>query len=180
MTSKVREYSTGSKFLHWFIAVIVLIMLAGSFFLGNLPEQYIGSAFMLHKSFGVTILFLMGCRLIWIAYTGKPPLPASVPRWQRLLSYLVQYALYLFLILMPLSGWIMSTAANKAPYFFNLFQFPFPGIPTNENLASLMKETHNTIAWIIIALVVLHIAGAIKHQFIDKDELMRRMLRSKP
>lgn len=150
-------------------------MLAGSFFLENLPKQYIGSAFMLHKSFGITVFFLMICRLIWIAYTGKPPLPASLPRWQRLLSHWVQYALYLFVILMPLSGWIMSTAANKSPYFFTLLQLPFPGISPNEHLASLMKEVHNTLAWIIIVLLVLHIAGAIKHQFIDKDNLMRRM-----
>ncbi|CDZ78255.1 hypothetical protein BN59_02565 [Legionella massiliensis] len=176
ISKQVQHYSKGSKFLHWLIAVVVIIMLCGSYFLDDLPEQYIGTAFMFHKSIGITILFLMLLRLIWILYAGKPDLPQSVPAWQRSLSKLVQYALYFFVILMPLCGWIMSTAANKAPYFFNMFRFPLPVVPFDKNLAGLMKNAHNTIAWILIALVVLHIAGVLKHHFIDKDNILRRML----
>ena len=170
------SYSSGSKFFHWLIALIVILMLVGSFFLEDLPKEYIGSAFMMHKSFGITVLFLMLLRLFWLGISGKVPLPATVPRWERVVSHFVQYALYLFLILMPLSGWIMSVAANKIPYYFGLFHFSLPGIEPSKDLAVLMKQTHNIMAWIIIALVVLHIAGAIKHHFIDKDEVLRRML----
>lgn len=174
--TEVTGYSSGAKFFHWLIAFIVIIMLVGSFFLDDLPEQYRGTAFMLHKSFGITVLFLMVMRLVWIGIVGKPALPSTVPMWQSNLSRLVQYALYFFVILMPLSGWIMSVAANKIPYFFGLFHLSLPGIEPNKALSSLMKQTHNTIAWIIIALLVLHIAGAIKHHFIDKDNVLRRML----
>ncbi|KTD36697.1 cytochrome b-561 transmembrane protein [Legionella nautarum] len=169
-------YSAGFKFLHWFIAFIAILMLIGSYFLEDLPEQYRGFAFMLHKSFGISLLFLMLFRLIWIWRTGKPPLPLSVPLWERILSSTVQYALYFFMIAMPLCGWIMAVAANKAPYFFGLFHLSIPGIKPNQALSHLMKETHNTIAWVIIVLVILHIAGAIKHYFIDKDKVLQRML----
>lgn len=176
MNKQEVSYSAGFKFLHWLIALVAISMLIGSYFLEDLPEQYRGSAFMLHKSFGISLLFLMLFRLIWIWRKGKPALPVSVPLWQRVLSRTVQYALYFFMIAMPLCGWIMAVAANKAPYFFGLFQLSIPGIEPNLALAQLMKETHNTIALIIIALVVLHIAGAIKHYFIDKDKVLQRML----
>lgn len=176
MKRQVVNYSSGSKLIHWFVALIVICMLAGSFFLDDLPEQYQSSAYMLHKSFGLTVLFLMIIRLFWIAYSGKPALPASVPVWQKFLSRLVQYSLYFFVILMPISGWIMSVAANRIPSYFTLFSVPFPGIGPNEELADFMVQVHNTIAWIIIVLLVLHVAGAFKHHFIDKDEVLRRML----
>lgn len=175
MYKEVSSYSGGSKFFHWLIAVIVILMVTGSFFLDTLPEQYISTAFMYHKSMGITILFLMIMRLIWLAYTGKPPLPATVPAWQRIAAHFVQYALYFFVILMPLCGWIMSVAADKAPYYFGLFQLSLPGIEPNKALSSLMKQAHNTIAWIIIMLIALHIAGALKHRFIDKDRVFQRM-----
>ncbi|KTD23517.1 cytochrome b [Legionella maceachernii] len=170
------NYPVGFKYLHWLIAVIVIAMLLGSYFLEDLPERYIGFAFMLHKSFGITVLFLMLVRVGWIWRNGKPMLPESVPVWERFLSNFVQYALYFFLILMPLSGWIMSAAANKPPYFFSLIHLTLPGIEPNKELAHLMKQTHNTVAWIIMILLALHIAGAFKHYFIDKDRVLQRML----
>lgn len=173
------HYSSGSKFFHWVIALIVISMLAISFFLEDLPKPYVPTAFMLHKSFGLTVLFLMILRLIWVSYKGKLPLPASVPVWQRFLSRLVQYSLYFFVILMALSGWIMSVAANKIPYYFGLFHLSLPGVEPNKNLAELMNESHETIAWILIVLIILHIAGALKHHFIDKDDVLRRMLPGK-
>lgn len=175
----VSSYSAGSKFFHWFIALIVILMLAGSFFLDDVPEQYRSQAFMYHKSFGITVLVLMLFRLLWLGYTGRPDLPPSVPQWQRFLARFVQYALYFFVILMPLCGWIMSVAANRIPVYFGLVQLPLPGIAPNEALSDLMNQAHKTIAWIIIGLLVLHIAGAVKHYFIDKDGVINRMLPGK-
>ncbi|KTC93726.1 MULTISPECIES: cytochrome b [Legionella] len=177
MNEQEVSYSGGFKFLHWLIALVVILMLVGSYFLEDLPAQYRGTAFMLHKSVGISVLFLMLFRLVWVWRKGKPSLPVSVPLWQRILSRTVQYALYFFLIAMPLCGWIMAVASNKAPYFFGLFQLGLPGIEPNQALSHLMKETHNTIAWVIIVLIALHIAGAIKHHFIDKDKVVQRMLK---
>ncbi len=72
---------------------------------------------------------------------------------------------------MPLSGWIMSVASDHVPSYFNLFNASLPGVPRDKNLASLMFDCHQILAWIIIAALVLHVLGALKHHFIDKDNV---------
>lgn len=176
MKAVVLEYSKGSKFFHWLIAITLIGMLAGSFFLEDLPESYISTAFMFHKSIGITILCLMLIRLFWIMYSGRPELPPSTPLWEVFLSKFVQYSLYVFVIIQPLVGWIMSVAADRIPSYFGLFALPFPGISPNKDLAKVLNITHTRVAWIIIFLVVLHIAGALKHHFINKDAVLRRMM----
>lgn len=176
MAKSVTGYSKSYKALHWLIAIVVIGMLSGSFFLGDLPNAMKGTAYMLHKSTGLVILALMLCRLVWIHISGKPDLPDSIPAWQRAASHLVHYGFYLFLLLMPLSGWIMSTASDKNPDFFGMFIAKFPGVPVDKQLAGFMNQTHETIAWILIALVILHIGAALKHYFINKDDVLQRML----
>jgi len=175
--SLVTKYSSGSKWLHWMVAIIVLSMLCGSFFLDSLPESMKGNAYMLHKSFGLTVLFLMLMRIFWISRVGRPPLPDSVATWEKWLSRLVQYCLYVLLLVMPLCGWIMSVSANRTPVYFGLFSMPLAGIPVDEALSKFMNQAHVTIAWILVGLVSLHIVGALKHYFFDKDNVLQRMLR---
>jgi len=172
---EVTEYALISRWLHWIIAVMVMMMLLCGFFLEDVPAMFIGTAFMLHKSTGLTIFLLMIIRIAVILACGKPPLPTTMPTWQVQLSQVVQHAFYVLLILMPLCGWVMSTAAGKVPVYFNWIQLPFPGIAPNHVLAEWMATCHQTIAWILIALVCLHIAAAFKHYFIDKDQIVKRM-----
>lgn len=179
MTKVVTGYSSGSKFFHWIIALIVILMLAGSFFLDDLADAMKPFAYMMHKSFGLTVLVLMLLRLFWILYTGRPSLPDTVPLWQKIMARTVQYSLYVFVILMPIVGWMMSVAADRTPVYFGLFPVPLPWIEPNKELASFLAECHTTIAWIIIGLLVLHVAGAFKHYFINKDGVVQRMLPGK-
>ena len=86
MKKDVTEYSSGSKFLHWLIALIVIVMLTATFFFDDLPKSMRSFAFMMHKSFGITVLFLMFLRLYWIHRSGKPALPATGPA-QRLILF---------------------------------------------------------------------------------------------
>ena len=172
----VLAYSTGFKYLHWVVAILVLGMLSVGFFLSDMPSVIKSMAYMLHKSVGLTILGLMLIRMVWVIYTGKPRLPASVPKWECFLASGVQYGLYLFLITMALSGWLMATASNKIPVYFGWFRVPFPGLLPNEKLADWMYSTHSTFSWILLGLVALHIAGALKHGLIQKDDVLRRML----
>lgn len=172
----VDSYSTGSKTLHWIVAVLVLMMLSFGFFLDDVPEQFQPTAYMFHKSIGLTIFFLMCIRLFWIKYTGKPELPYSVPQWERIFSQFIQVSLYICLFAMPMAGWIRSVSADRVPTFFGLFSMPLYGIPVDKALSEWMAGAHELIAYILITLIALHIAGALKHQFIDKDKVMRRML----
>ena len=171
----VTSYSKGSIWLHWLVSVPVILMLSFSFFLEDIPEHYQPFAYMIHKSVGLTILFLMLARLFWIVHTGKPKLPASVSKWEKWLSSFVQYSLYFFLFAQTFCGWIMSVANNRTPTFFGLFEMPFYRIPVSKTLGHTLEDAHTIIAWILIALITLHVAGALK-LFIDKDTVINRML----
>ena len=174
--TKVTSYSKGSKWLHWLVSVPVILMLAFSFFLEDVPERYQPMAYMIHKSLGLSILFLMLARIYWIVHTGKPALPLTVEKWERVLSTLVQHSLYFFLFAQTICGWIMSVANNRIPTFFGLFEMPLYGIPVSKPLAHFLENIHTKMAWILIALIVLHVAGAMKHYLFDKDNVMKRML----
>lgn len=171
----VNHWSPVLKGLHWGIALLVIIMLGGGFFLGDLPESMQGTAYMMHKSTGLTILLLMLLRLISVWHIGRPGLPESSPRWEKVFSRVVQYGFYVFLILMPLSGWIMSMAAGRTPVVFGLFALPLPGVPLDEKLAHTFKEVHESIAITLLVLLFFHVAGALKHHFINRDNVLRRM-----
>lgn len=172
----VVEYSKGSKYLHWVIACLVLSMLSLSFFLDDLQTNIKRTGVMVHKSLGLTIFLLMLIRLYWLYHTGRPPLPKSMPRWELLLARGVQYSMYVLLIAMPLSGWIMSTLSDHVPVFWGVFSLPFPGLVPNPDLAQWFFQAHQIIAWLLIGLISLHILGAAKHAFIDRDHILQSMV----
>ncbi len=167
----VIAYNPLTKIFHWLIALLVLTLLCVGFLLEKLPDI----AYTMHKSFGLVVLALMICRILWIRHVGRPVLPASMPQWEKFFAHLVQYSLYFFLVMMPIAGWMMSTASGHTPQFFGLFPLPCPGIVADKDLAAFMKEVHNTTAWIIIVLLFFHIFGALKHHFWDKDNVLKRM-----
>lgn len=175
MMKRALQYCAGSKVLHWLIALIVISMLSLSFFLSDLAKDYQPSAYLIHKSFGLTVLGLMILRVIWIFKGGKPRLPDTVPMWQQYLARFVQNLLYFFLFAMPLTGWVMSVAAGRVPNYFGLFPVPLP-IQPDKGLAETMSIMHTAIAWTLIFLIVLHIAGALKHYIINKDQVLQTML----
>ena len=170
-----KKYATSSIIIHWIVALFVLSMLCVSFYLGDLPKNFISTGYMLHKSVGLTVLGLMLIRILLIMKKGRPPLPLTVPVWEKKLSRFVQLGLYFMLLLMPISGYLMSAYANKLPQFFNLFNIPNL-VDFNKDHAGIMKLIHNTTAWFLIAFVALHILGALKHYFYDKDEVTQSML----
>jgi cytochrome b561 len=172
----VTRYSTGSKRLHWLIAILVILMLSFSFFLKDLADSVQPTAYMIHKSFGLTVLALMLVRIVWIIRTGKPELPTAIPTWERMLSRIVQYGFYVLLIAMPICGWITSVAGNRIPVYFGLLKVPIPGLVPNEAVSHVFDIAHITIAWILIVFITLHVAGALKHYLVDKDKILQRML----
>src|SRR3989338_1976502 len=164
-STSTQTYPGIIKLLHWAIGLTVISMLSFGFFLESLPKSMQGLAFMLHKSTGLTILFMSLIWIILIHTTIKPRLPESVPLWQKVLARLVQYSLLILLLAMPLVGWIMSMAAGRVPVYFGLFQAKLPFVMPDENLAKLMNATHTVLAWIFIALISIHTLAALKHHF---------------
>ena len=136
------------------------------------PQKVAVLAF--HKSFGITILGLATLRLLW-RLVDRAPAPLLMPAWQLVASRISHYSLYALLFAMPLSGWLMSSASNYPVAWFGLVQLPDFVMPDAE-LKRELKELHEGMATVLIALAVVHVAAALKHQFLDRDDLLYRML----
>jgi cytochrome b561 len=130
----------------------------------------------LHKTIGISILALTLVRLGWRLTHKPPPLPAMTPalRWIARATHVLFYAL---LLILPLSGWWMSSAVpERHPFGFGIFDVPFLPVPRGFASAGPAHFVHTNLAWLMVALAALHIAAALKHQFVDKDDVLSRML----
>ena len=163
------QYGSISKFFHWSLAILII----GMIFLGFFMQA--SSTYAVHKSIGLTILLLAALRFFWRLFNPPPALPVTIPDWQKAAAHLSHYLLYFLLFAMPLSGWIMSTAAGYAPRFWWLFTVPAPGIHASKNIATIASQTHTILAWMLSTIIVLHTLAALKHHFIDKDNVVNSM-----
>ena len=170
-----QRYTRPAIALHWLMAWIIIAV----YFLGlSIDELPVGpdriQVIGWHKWLGVTIAFLWGFRVLWRAGHRPPALPTSSPAWQNSVSHLVHIALYILMIAIPVSGWLMSSAKGYTTNFFGLFDLPNL-LAKDKELGHTLKEVHEVLANSLIALVGLHIGAALKHQIIDKDNLLDRM-----
>lgn len=179
MAEPRNRYSTVSLSLHWItaalvVAQVVLVMAyeANEGSPGTLPRELIN----LHKSVGVSILLLSLVRLGWRLTNPVIPLPESTPRWQRLTARTTHVLFYVILIGLPLGGWAAVSAAGRPFEWFGLFNWPLLPLPRDRDMAGLVMEVHEIVGKLLIALVVLHVVGALKHHFIDRDNVLHRML----
>ncbi len=171
-----QSYGSIAKLFHWLIAVLVIGLLIAGYFMDQIGDKSIKlQVFNLHKLFGLSVLALILLRLLWRLANPIPLLPAEMVLWERLLEKTVKAFFYISLFVMPLSGWIFSTAVGHAPHLGHL-TFAAPFVPFNKSLANQVFNIHATFAVIIIGLLCVHIAGALKHHFINKDIVLSRML----
>lgn len=169
-------YGSVAQFFHWLIFLLVLIMIPLGYLMGGVSDKVLrGQLVNTHKVIGVCILVIMLLRALWAVVNVKPGLPFQTPAWQRLAERGVHFILYLFLIIMPLSGLIGSVAAGRPPHFYGInFELP---IAQDKNIAEFAFEyVHEPLAIILIILISLHIAAALYHHFIKRDDILRRML----
>jgi cytochrome b561 len=169
------RYGFMAQGLHWIIAALLVVQVALGKIADELPVGLDKLALMArHKSFGITILALAAIRLAW-RLIDRPPPPPPMPRWQYAASRLTHGAFYVLLFAMPVSGWLMSSASNYPVSWFGLFQLP-DFVRPDEGLEHLLEDVHETLAKVLITLAILHVVAALKHQFIDRDGLLMRML----
>lgn len=136
------------------------------------PLRIVG--FSWHKWLGITVLFLVIIRLLWRATHPAPKLDLKMPIWQEKVMALTHVALYLLMFAIPLVGWLMSSAKGYTVNYFGLFDLP-DLVGKDKALGHQLKEVHELLANVLVALVGLHVLAALKHQFIDKDGLLGRM-----
>jgi cytochrome b561 len=171
-----QAYGSAAKWFHWIIALLIITLLVIGLVMTSLkPSPQMFQIFALHKSLGITVLFLAALRLLW-RLSGKHvfPLP-NHQHWEKFLARLVHGLLYFAMFLMPLSGWIMSSAHGFSVSFFGLFTLP-DFVPHSNELSEFAKDVHNISAYTLIGVITLHVAGALKHYVIDHDRTLQRML----
>ena len=177
------------RMLHWVVAAIVIAQLLLGLRIAALDMYDPGDVewykqwIPLHKSLGLTILLLMLARIIVRRRSPVPSLPVATPRWQTLAARSVHTSFYALLIVQPILGYLQSAAYGATTRFYGRFVVPnvLPAAwqrPQSDVLRLAAQDAHRIIGIAIALLVALHVAGALKHHFIDRDHVLRRMLGS--
>jgi cytochrome b561 len=168
-----------TKLFHWSTALLILVMIV----LGWLAVSYPMSPtkielFTWHKSLGLFILAWTAFRLAWRATRRAPPLPEGMSRVEQWSARVSHTGLYLLLIGMPVSGWIINSAADFPLKWFGLFRVPQLVSP-DERLQHIAEDVHYVLFWLIAILVIIHAAAAFHHHFVRRTDVLRRMLPSR-
>ncbi len=165
-----------SQLLHWVIVALIITQFVLASIAEDLPLGMEKLATIArHKSVGITILALAVVRLVWRWVNPTPELPGTLKPYERVLARVTHGTLYALLFAMPLSGWMMSSARNFPVSWFNLVQLP-DLVPPSQTLYEIMHETHEILATVLVVAVALHVLAALKHHFILRDDVLRRML----
>lgn len=173
------HYTGTAKVLHWLVALIII----GLFVLGQYMSDLSMSPRKLqlyswHKWFGVTVFLLVLVRLGWRLTHQPPRLPAQMPKLQQLASHVGHTALYGLMLAIPISGWLMSSAKGYQTVWFGVL--PIPDLLGKDKLlGDLLAELHGALNGVLMFIVVIHVIAALKHHFIDRDDVLKRMLPSR-
>ena len=180
MTPASRYTATAIR-LHWLVALALFGTFALGLYMHELPLSPTKlKLYSWHKWAGVSIFLLVLVRLAWRLGHRPPDLPASMAAWQRQATAAVHGLLYLLMFAVPLSGWLMSSAKGFQTVWFGVLPLP-DLVAKNEELGKFLQEAHEMLNFGLAALVALHVAAALKHHFVDRDDVMWRMsLRKKP
>jgi cytochrome b561 len=173
-----RRYSLGAIAFHWIIALLILLNFLGAWESHDLPPAEKAYAMAGHKAFGMTILTLSVLRLLWRLTHRAPPLLETLKSWEAALAKVTHWLFYFLMIAIPSAGWAMHSAfsGGKPVSFFGLFAFPGLPLAQDKEMAGLFHELHESLATLMLFLLALHVAAALKHQFYDHDGTFRRML----
>jgi cytochrome b561 len=182
----VSRYTRTAMALHWAIALLIVCNVVLAWTFDDLPDGWVRQAIDLHKSIGITVLGLAAMRVLWRSTHRPPPLPEKFPKLERWAAHAVHLGLYALIVAIPLSGWMHDSAwrdaATHPMYWFGLFEWPRIGWlmaqPTalKETLHQNLGRLHTLLAYVLYVLVALHVAGALKHEWWDRESVLRRML----
>ena len=178
---KTSDYTPAAKGLHWLIALLIFVL----FPLGWVMDDFTGlqkfQAFNLHKSLGLTVLALMVLRIVWRFFNPVPELPASMPERQRIAAHAAHALLYIAVFAITLAGWALISASDKPSVLFQMTSIPklpwLSSLPPADMKAyhHLLEGVHGFLGWVLLVLIVAHIAGALYHGIVLKDGIMSSM-----
>ena len=175
LRNTTRRWGAVAQLLHWLIVALIIVQVTLASLADDAPPLRRLSLLARHKSFGITILALAVVRLAWRWMNPTPELPDTLKPYQRALARFTHVMLYVLLFAQPLSGWMMSSARGFPVSWFGIFQLP-DLVPKSKPLYDAMVTTHGVLAGLLGVVVALHIAGALMHHFVKRDDVLRRML----
>jgi cytochrome b561 len=170
------RYGAVAQLLHWLVAALIV----AAFWIGlSMVDMKMSPTklklFSYHKWIGVTVFALALLRVGWRVYRPAPPLPATLPAWRRQASTLSHHLLYLLIVLVPLTGWMMSSAKGFQTVYFGVLPIP-DLLAKNADLGKQLESLHWAVNKLLLIVTGVHVGAALKHHFIDRDGVLLRML----
>ena len=184
MSTSSERYSSVAISLHWLIAIAMIGMIFAGWYMTDLPDGAPGQYFLYqtHKSIGITVLLLTVARIIWRLMNPPPPLPDDMQAWEKAASHLAHLGFYGLMIVLPLTGWLYASVSVKLDVptvLYGLISWPdmpfVDGLKT-ESASGVVNFIHSKLAWVTLALLAVHVAGAVKHEISAEEGVLKRML----
>jgi cytochrome b561 len=179
LTNSENRYGLVSRAIHGIMLLLIFCMLGVGMYMADLDktDEMRKVLFGLHMSTGVLVLLLAVIRILWFRVSPPPKLPAALATWEKALTSVVKSLMYLLMLLIPISGILVVNTKGFAVGFYGLFELP---ILTGKNieLHEFLEEVHEVLAFSLLLLIVLHIAGSLKHRYFDMGnelDVMKRM-----
>ena len=179
------RYTNAAIALHWLIAIGIIANVSLAWIWPLLADESVRPAIDTHKSIGITVLGLAIMRLLWRLTHQPPALPTGYAKWEVTASHVTHWLLYAIIFAMPLTGWIMDSAwkdaATHPMHWFDLFEWPRIGFvmalphAQKEGLHDAFGTAHRLAGYALYGLFALHVAGALKHQWVDRQQELQRM-----
>lgn len=170
------SYTTVAKLLHWGMAVLIVGLIALGLVMSDMPLSPEKLQFYAwHKWAGVSVFMLVWLRLAWRVLNPPPPYPATMSPWLQRFAHLGHAALYGLMLIIPLSGWLMSSAKGVQTVWFGVLPLP-DLLEKDKALGHTLKEVHEWLNYGLWLLLAGHVAAALKHHWIDRDGILQRML----
>lgn len=170
------HYTATAKALHWGIAILILGLLGLGFYMQDLPLSPAKlQLYSFHKWAGVTVFMAVVVRLVWRVTHRPPALPTHMAPLERLAAHAGHHLLYLLMFAIPLSGWLMSSAKGFQTVWFGVLPIP-DLLDKDKELGDLLQTVHMSLNFLLIAVLLAHVGAALKHHFIDRDDVLTRML----
>lgn len=179
LTNTGDRYGIVAIAFHWLMALLLVALVALGLYMVSLPDAGFNTKkivlILFHKEFGIIALALAAARLAWRIGNALPALVESLPDWQKVIARFVHLCFYALMFALPLTGWLMSSAAGIPVYFFGLFNLP-DFIAHDEYLFQVYIEIHKWLGYALIVCILVHAGAALRHHFLLKDETLKRML----
>jgi cytochrome b561 len=179
LANSEQRYGTVAMLLHWLMAVVLVALIALGLYMVSLPDAGFDkkkiTLILYHKELGILALFLAALRLAWRVGNALPRLVENIPDWQKVAARFVHLSFYGVMSALPITGWIMSSAAGIPVSFFGLFYLP-DVVRQSEPLFRVFIDMHKWLGYALIGLISVHAGAALRHHWVSKDETLKKML----